>query len=209
MVIRRTRVLIALMSSLALAACSAGGGNNSTDINAPSAIASANNATDREAPGSGTGDGTGSDASTGALESTTQPEIEGANGAATATSTGDESQGDPNVTVLSLGVGGEPPAYTRLNLTAPADRELQISFANSTAKPHNWVLVEPGKEQAVADSKAEGSALANVDGVIAWGETVTGGETRITVPPLPRGDYPYLSTLGDEAGQLKGVLNVQ
>lgn len=195
---------LALLFTL-LAACG-GGGDNTEQINAPSAAASANVGNESEnAPGSGTGDGTGSDATTGSLESTTIAETE-QDGAATGTGT---DQGDPNVSPLLIGVTPNQSLFTVGVMSAPANRELEIVFSNPSQQPHNWVLVEPGKEQAVADAAAaKGGDPSGIEGVIAWGETVTSADTRIKVPPLELGSYPYISTVPGDFPNMNGALDV-
>lgn len=163
-----------------------------TAVNAPSAVATNSTAgggvTDMQT-GSGTGNGSGSDAT-----DATATAMEGADQATTIA-----ISADPSGSRFSQGV-----------MSAPAGSKLAINFNNPSNKPHTWVLVQAGKEQAVADAAAaKGGNAQNIDGVIAWSEVVTNSTVTINVPPLKTGGYTYLSTMPGDYPQMKGALNVR
>lgn len=101
-------------------------------------------------------------------------------------------------------------AYQQLTLNGPADTEFTVNFSNAAAVQHNWVMAEPGQEQAIADaSQAAGGNPEGIDGVIAWGAQITGSSEEITVPASPAGDYPYLCTVpGHFAAGMRGVITL-
>jgi azurin len=114
---------------------------------------------------------------------------------------------------LVISVSNDPsgPRYSQGVLSVPAGSEFTINYNNPSQEQHNWVLVEPGQEQAVADAaEAKGGNPEGIDGVIAWSQTIAGGETTIQVRELEQGGYPYICTVPGhfEAGH-KGALNVR
>lgn len=152
-----------------------------------------NNATERDAaPGSGTGDGTGSDATTTAAD-------------ATSTANND---------ALQLSISNKPdlPQYNQGVMSAPVGAPIVVTYNNPSQQPHNWVLVEPGQEQAVVDAaEAKGGNPEGIPGVLAWSETVTNNTTTIEVPPLEQqGGYTYLCTVPGHFEQgHKGAFDVK
>jgi hypothetical protein len=182
----------ALLLALGLTAC---GGTDDTTIGAPSPVAGSS-----EAPGSGTGDGTGSDATTGPAEESETQTSEG-------TSSGETSERS----TISISNDPQDALYSQGVMQAPSESPLLISYNNPSPDEHNWVLVEPGQEQAVADAaEAQGGNPEGVPGVIAWSEIVADDTVEVEIEPLERGSYPYICTVPGhyEAGH-KGALNVR
>lgn len=193
---------VGLGLALLLAAC--GGDTESGTISAPSGAA---------------GDTTG-----GAVDSTALPEAGPETGIDRGTNTGETATADEtaaaaeaatadaNILTLSIGNNPEGPRYTQGVMTAPLGSELEVVYTNPSQEAHNWVLVEPGQEQAVAEAAAaqEGNP-EGIPGVIAWTPIITNDTASVRVPPLddPRG-YPYICTVPGhfEAGH-KGAFNVQ
>lgn len=171
-------MLSAAVLALALSAC---GDNPGTVISGTPAATGGdaeNNATERDAdPGSGTGDGTGSDATTTASEATTTA----------------------NNDAVQLSISNKPDdiEYNQGVMSAPVGSPIVVEYNNPSQEPHNWVLVEPGQEQAVVDAaEAKGGNPEDIPGVIAWSETVTNNSTTVQVPPLEQsGGYTYLCTV--------------
>jgi uncharacterized cupredoxin-like copper-binding protein len=193
--------IIALIAAFGLVAC--GGGNNSgtnntiegrtaatTDEGNTSGNNSGSSAGEGSGTtgGSGTGDGTGSDATTTTGEQTASAEL-----------------------VISLANHPTEDTYQQGVMSVPVGTEFVINYNNPSQEEHNWVLVEPGQEQAVAAAaEANGGDASKVPGVIAWSEPIAGTSTNIRVRSLEQGGYPYICTVPGhfEAGH-KGALNVR
>ncbi len=101
-------------------------------------------------------------------------------------------------------------AYQQQALTGPADAEFTVNFTNPAAIEHNWVMAQPGQEQAIADAaQAAGGNPEGIDGVIAGGPPITSSSEEITVPATPPGEYPYLCTVpGHYAAGMRGVITL-
>ncbi|HEY0602594.1 MAG TPA: plastocyanin/azurin family copper-binding protein [Herpetosiphonaceae bacterium] len=188
MYFRTTLAAVGLIAALLLAGC--GGGNNS---------------------GTGTTIEGSTAATTGDDNSTSGDDrINGDARQSETTTAGAETTGQSEGLVISIGNDPGAPRYNQGVMSVPANTAATISYNNPSQDQHNWVLVEPGQEQAVADAtEANGGNPEGVDGVIAWSETIAGGETTIDIPPLQAGGYPYICTIPGhfEAGH-KGALNV-
>jgi uncharacterized cupredoxin-like copper-binding protein len=97
-------------------------------------------------------------------------------------------------------------------LNATAGQPINVSFKNPAPLQHNWVLVTPGQEQAVADAAAgKGGDAAGVTGVIALTSVLnTNGEETSEVPAQQAGTYSYICTFpGHYAAGMKGTLTVK
>ncbi|HEX6290713.1 MAG TPA: plastocyanin/azurin family copper-binding protein [Herpetosiphonaceae bacterium] len=180
---------IGLIAALILGAC--GGGNTSDTSNALESATAATTDQSSSAssgPGSGTGDGTGSDATTTAGQQTATTEL-----------------------LISIANHPSEPKYQQGVMQVPAGTEFVVNYNNPSQEEHNWVVVEPGKEQAVADAAAaKGGDPTGVAGVIAWSKPIAGSSTEIRVPPLQQGGYPYICTLpGHLAAGHQGALDVK
>lgn len=113
----------------------------------------------------------------------------------------------------SLAVAADPAQlkYAQTELTGKADQPLSVAFDNpSAALPHNWVLVPPGQEDAVAGAAvATNGDPTGIQGVIAFGKPITGSQETINVPPQPAGTYSYICTVpGHYAAGMKGTLTL-
>ncbi|WP_029215296.1 plastocyanin/azurin family copper-binding protein [Kallotenue papyrolyticum] len=98
-------------------------------------------------------------------------------------------------------------------LTAPAGQDLTVTFNNPSSQPHNWVLVEPGQEAAVAQAALAngGEVTADTPGVIAATKILQAGQNEtISVPALQAGTYQYICTFpGHYQAGMVGTLTVQ
>lgn len=97
-------------------------------------------------------------------------------------------------------------------LTLAAGQEATVAFENEGALQHNWVLVEPGQEQAAAGAAdASGEIASDAPGVIVAGDVLDGGSSEeINVPALDAGEYTYICTVpGHLPGGMRGTLTVE
>lgn len=184
--------IIALVLALAVSACGDSTGATISGTAAATGGDTNNNATRPDAaPGSGTGDGTGSDATTTAADATSTP-----------------------TDALQLSISNKPDQsqYNQGVMQAPVGSKIVVTYNNPSQEPHNWVLVQPGKEQAVVDAAAARNGNPEgIDGVIAWSQPISDNTTTIEVPPLDTpGGYTYLCTVpGHYAAGHKGALDVK
>lgn len=129
-----------------------------------------------------------------------QPAAEAAPSDAAAGEGGNEVAADP--TLLQ---------YQQTSLTVPAGQETTITFTNPAAVPHNFVVVEPGQEQAVATAAAAaGGDPTGIDGMITGGAPIANSSEPITIPALEAGEYLYICTVpGHYQAGMQGTLTVQ
>ena len=135
-------------------------------------------------------------------------------GGATATSgSGGTSAGGGTVTTLD--VTADPSGQLKFQpetLEATAGQPISVSFKNPAPVQHNWVLVMPGQEQAVADAAAsKGGDATGVAGVIAMTSVLNANGDEIKeVPAQQAGTYSYICTVpGHYAAGMKGTLTVK
>lgn len=121
---------------------------------------------------------------------------------------------------IELGTGTskdkEAMVFSKEKLSAKAGYKVSLYFKNNgTAKgmTHNFVLVKPGKAQAVIDASISAGPdkawVAETPDVLAKTQLVDAGESvtiTFTAPSEP-GDYPYICTFPGHA-TMKGVLKV-
>lgn len=101
-------------------------------------------------------------------------------------------------------------------LKATAGKRVRIIFHNSSTDkllPHNWVLVRPGTEAAVAlaglSQGPEKGFLAPGKDVLAFTPLATRGETVEVVFTAPApGTYPFICTVPGHYMMMKGILIV-
>ncbi len=97
-------------------------------------------------------------------------------------------------------------------LNVPADTAFTVAFSNPSNQPHNFVLVEPGQEQAAQSAAdAEGNIDEDAEGVINAGEVLQGGEDEeIEFEGLSAGEYTYICTVpGHLQAGMQGTLSVE
>jgi azurin len=106
--------------------------------------------------------------------------------------------------------------FDKTKLTVPAGAEVHLTFKNNATQdvlPHNWVLVKPKTEAAVA---AEGLANAVDAGYVVPGPNVLaytplappGKTTEVTFTAPEAGTYPFICTFPGHYIMMKGVLTV-
>lgn len=125
----------------------------------------------------------------------------------------------PNARPVGV-VAGKNLTYSTPLLTAKAGEPLKLTFRNPDVVPHNWVLVKPGKLQAVGELAnrlvADPDAVArhyvprSAD-VIAYTDVVQpggSGTIHFRAPAAP-GRYPYLCTFPGHWMVMNGELVVE
>lgn len=118
----------------------------------------------------------------------------------------DAAEGDAiGVSAAEAGI-----AYEDTQLEAPANTEFVVSFVNPAATPHNWVLVEPGQEEAVVEAaQQQGEQAQGLEGVIAATPVIASADETVSVPALEPGEYTYVCTVtGHYAAGMHGTLIV-
>jgi len=111
---------------------------------------------------------------------------------------------------IEIGSVGNTMAFDKTKLTVPTGAEVHVTFKSNSTQDvlmHNWVLLMPGKEAAVA---AEGLAKAPTTGYVVPGTAMAkpGGTTETTFTAPAPGNYPYICTFPGHYILMKGVLTV-
>lgn len=116
---------------------------------------------------------------------------------------------------LEIGTAAGTMAFDKTTLTVPAGSEVHLVVKN--AKPgllaHNWVLVNPGTEAAVA---ASGLSVGPAGNYITPGPDVLaftplaqpGSSSEVTFNAPPPGTYPYICSFPGHYMMMKGTLTV-
>ncbi|HEY0602595.1 MAG TPA: plastocyanin/azurin family copper-binding protein [Herpetosiphonaceae bacterium] len=115
-------------------------------------------------------------------------------------------------TTLSAAADATQIKFAQAALEATAGQPITVNFNNpSTTLPHNWVLVQPGQEDAVAQAAlATNGDATGLAGVIAAGKPITGSQEAVSVPAQQAGTYPYICTVpGHYQSGMKGTLTVK
>ncbi|HEX6290711.1 MAG TPA: plastocyanin/azurin family copper-binding protein [Herpetosiphonaceae bacterium] len=96
-------------------------------------------------------------------------------------------------------------------LTGKAEQPLTVNFENPSALQHNWVLVQPGQEDAVAQATtASNGDPTGITGVIAGNPPIASSSATVEVPAQQAGTYPYICTVpGHYAAGMKGTLTLE
>ena len=124
----------------------------------------------------------------------------------------------PELTTIRIGTLVEQMKYDTTKLTVKAGKKIKLTFANPDFLPHNIVLVNPGKTEAVAAAAiamgAEGFKTGFVppsSDVIWASKLIDHGKEQViefTAPSKP-GEYPYVCTFPGHAMMMRGVLTVK
>lgn len=116
---------------------------------------------------------------------------------------------------ITIGPKGDLLLFDKAALTVKAGEKVKLTFKNTSAMQHNWVLVAQGTADKVAqESIAAGATkgwLAVGPNVLAHTKLVDGKQSdtiEFTAPTKP-GDYPYICTFPGHAGTMKGILTVK
>ena len=116
---------------------------------------------------------------------------------------------------LEVGAVASTMTFDKASLTVPAGAEVHLVLKD--AKPgtlmHNWVLVKPGTEAAVAaaglPAGPAGNYLTPGPDVLAFTPLAQpGGSSEVTFQAPPVGSYPYICSFPGHYLMMKGTLTV-
>ena len=123
-----------------------------------------------------------------------------------------------DLTTIRIATIVEKMKYDTPELTVKAGKKIKLTFANPDFMPHNIVLVNPGKLEAIATAAialgAEGFNVGFVpksSDVIWASKLIDHGKEQViefTAPTTP-GDYPYVCTFPGHHLLMRGVLHVK
>jgi len=123
-----------------------------------------------------------------------------------------------DLTTIRIATIVEKMKYDTPELTVKAGKKIKLTFANPDFMPHNIVLVNPGKRDAIAMQAiglgAEGFKVGFVpkNKDILWAsKLIDHGKEEViefTAPTTP-GDYPYVCTFPGHHLLMRGVLHVK
>ncbi|MEQ8766923.1 MAG: hypothetical protein RL885_23620 [Planctomycetota bacterium] len=126
---------------------------------------------------------------------------------------------DPVVYEVTIGSEGDALLYDVRRFTVEAESLVRLTLVNSSSPAkgmlHNWLLVMPGTEDAVA---AQGlvagyyrSWVPESEDVLASGRALKAGERELIEfrAPSQAGSYPYLCTIPGHAQTMRGVMLVE
>jgi azurin len=119
---------------------------------------------------------------------------------------------------IRLGTVVEAMRYDVTKLTVPAGKRVRLTFFNPDAMPHNWLLVRPGKADAVGEAAvALGARGFELNWVPPGGDVLAATKLvdhnreevlEFTAPATP-GDYPYVCSFPGHHLLMRGVLTVR
>jgi azurin len=119
---------------------------------------------------------------------------------------------------LTIASVGDQMAYDKPTLTVKAGQKVHLVLQNNATRPemtHNWVLVKPGTEAAVAAAgqqagEGQGYVALTPDVLAKTTSSKPGGTVDVTfTAPSDPGSYPYICTLPGHYQTMKGTLIVQ
>lgn len=118
---------------------------------------------------------------------------------------------------LNLGTVGDTMAYDQTAFTVKSGQKVHVVLTNhatSQAMKHNFVLVNPGKEDEVA---AAGMAAGEAKGYVPSGNadvlastplSQPGGQVDVTFTAPAAGTYPFMCTFPGHYKTMHGTLTV-
>ena len=119
---------------------------------------------------------------------------------------------------IRIGTVVEAMRYDITKLTVPAGKRVRLTFFNPDAMPHNWLLVRPGKADAVGEAAvALGARGFELNWVPPGGDVLAATKLvdhnreevlEFTAPATP-GDYPYVCSFPGHHLLMRGVLTVR
>ena len=118
---------------------------------------------------------------------------------------------------INLGTVGETMAYDQTAFTVKAGQTVHVVLTNhatSQVMKHNFVLVQPGKEDAVATAgttagEAKGYVQPGDANVIAHSDlSQPGGQVELTFTAPAAGRYPFICTYPGHYKTMHGTLTV-
>jgi azurin len=121
----------------------------------------------------------------------------------------------PEKVELAIGAVASTMTFDKTSLVVPAGAEVHLVLKD--AKPgtlmHNWLLVRPGTEAAVAAAGLAAGLAGNYvtagPDVIAYTRLAKpGGSSEVTFPAPPPGSYPYICSFPGHYLLMKGTLVV-
>lgn len=121
----------------------------------------------------------------------------------------------PQKVELEIGAVASTMTFDKTSLTVPAGAEVHLVLKDS--KPgslmHNWVLVKPGTEAAVAAAGLPAGPTGNYvtpgADVLAFAPLAQPGKTsEVTFQAPPPGSYPYICSFPGHYLMMKGTLVV-
>jgi hypothetical protein len=111
------------------------------------------------------------------------------------------------------------PKFDPPRVEVTAGQQVEIILRNNEAPnsgvSHNWVLIKPGSEPAVAalgkDAGVDPDAVTYSPSILAATRTTRPGDEGIVdfLAPEKPGAYPFISLVGDQRKILRGVLVVK
>ena len=125
-------------------------------------------------------------------------------------------EANPRTLEVKLTVTGNTMAFDVTKITVRAGQQVHLVLQNEPpgTLSHNWVLVNPGTEAAVAAAGLPkglaGGYLTEGPNVLAHTDMIAPGqrtETTFSAPSKP-GNYPYICTFPGHYLVMKGVLEV-
>ena len=115
---------------------------------------------------------------------------------------------------LTIGPKGEELLFDKTKLTVKAGQKVKLTFKNTSGMQHNWVLVQPGAVDEIAQASIVAGYskgwIADSPKIIAHTKLVepkTEETIEFTAPKAP-GQYPYVCTFPGHPATMKGVLIV-
>jgi azurin len=117
---------------------------------------------------------------------------------------------------ISLESKGEENVFKKDKYTVPAGAKVEITLKNnSTSMPHNFVLTQPGKANAVgmaSMSAGEANNWVKESADVIFHTTLVKPKTSGTftfTAPTTKGDYPFICSFPGHYLTMKGVLTVK
>lgn len=125
----------------------------------------------------------------------------------------------PKPATISIASKGSDQMYDKTKLTAKAGQTITLTFTNKSPADaglqHNWVLANPGTQDAVAQAGMAAGAdkgyIPTSADIIAHTKLLNSGEKdtiTFTAPAKP-GDYPYFCTFPGHTAMMKGILQIK